>query len=147
MTASRSPSADVKCTWDLLQGKANEKLRLNAREAWWDNLDNVTADNEYQATFHLKRPQPSFIAFLASGFTPVYPCHVPAAQMRQHPIGTGPFKFVEFKPNQSIKVTKNPDYWKKGLALSRRDRMDDHSEPLDPDARLRRRQVRHDLSL
>ena len=51
-------AADVKCTWDLLQGKAKEKLRLNAREAWWANLDNVTADNDYQATFHLKRPQP-----------------------------------------------------------------------------------------
>jgi peptide/nickel transport system substrate-binding protein len=35
--------------------------------------------------------------------------------MRQHPIGTGPFKFVEYKPNQSIKVVKNPDYWKKGF--------------------------------
>jgi peptide/nickel transport system substrate-binding protein len=34
--------------------------------------------------------------------------------MRQHPIGTGPFKFVEFKPNQSIKVVRNPDYWKSG---------------------------------
>ena len=34
--------------------------------------------------------------------------------MRQHPIGTGPFKFVEFKPNQSIKVVRNPDYWKPG---------------------------------
>ena len=33
--------------------------------------------------------------------------------MRQHPIGTGPFIFVEFKPNQGIKVTRNPDYWKK----------------------------------
>jgi peptide/nickel transport system substrate-binding protein len=32
--------------------------------------------------------------------------------MRQHPIGTGPFKFVEFKPNESIKLTRNPDYWK-----------------------------------
>ena len=32
--------------------------------------------------------------------------------MRQHPIGTGPFKFVEFKPNEYIKVTRNPDYWK-----------------------------------
>jgi peptide/nickel transport system substrate-binding protein len=32
--------------------------------------------------------------------------------MRQHPIGTGPFKFVEFKPNESIKVTRNADYWK-----------------------------------
>ena len=34
--------------------------------------------------------------------------------MRTHPIGTGPFKFVEFKPNEYIKVTKNPDYWKPG---------------------------------
>jgi peptide/nickel transport system substrate-binding protein len=34
--------------------------------------------------------------------------------MRQHPIGTGPFKFVEFKPNESIKLTRNPDYWKPG---------------------------------
>ena len=33
--------------------------------------------------------------------------------MRQHPIGTGPFKFVEFKPNESIKVTRNSNYWKK----------------------------------
>ena len=29
------------------------------------------------------------------------------------PIGTGPFKFVEFKPNESIKIVRNPDYWKK----------------------------------
>jgi hypothetical protein len=35
--------------------------------------------------------------------------------MRAHPIGTGPFKFVEFKPNQSIKVARNLDYWKPGL--------------------------------
>jgi len=34
--------------------------------------------------------------------------------MRQHPIGTGPFKFAEFKPNERITVTRNPDYWKKG---------------------------------
>ena len=138
-------AADVKCTWDLLQGKAKEKLRLNAREAWWANLDEVTADNDYQATFHLKRPQPSFMAFLAAGFTPVYPCHVSPAQMRQHPIGTGPFKFVEFKPNQSIKVIEEPGLLEEGAALSRRDRMDDHPEPFDAIARLRRRQVRHDL--
>ena len=35
------------------------------------------------------------------------------AQMRRSPIGTGPFKFVEFKPNESIKIVRNPDYWKK----------------------------------
>ena len=62
----------------------------------------------------MKRPQPAFVALLASGFSPVYPCHVTPAQMRQHPIGTGPFKFVEYKPNEGIKVTRNPDYWKPG---------------------------------
>ena len=103
---------DVKCSWDLLTGKAKEKLRLNAREAWWANLNEVSADNETQVTFHLKRPQPSFLALLASGLSPVYPCHVSPAAMRQHPLGTGPFRFVEFKPNQSIKLVRNPDYWK-----------------------------------
>src|SRR6516165_1595731 len=52
---------------------------------------------------------------IASGFSAIYPCHVAPTQMRQHPIGTGPFKFVEFKPNESIKLTRNPDYRKSGL--------------------------------
>jgi peptide/nickel transport system substrate-binding protein len=30
--------------------------------------------------------------------------------MRSHPIGTGPFKFAEHKPNQSIEVVRSPDY-------------------------------------
>src|SRR5436190_4788275 len=106
-------SADVKCTWDLVQGKTTEKLRVNPRKAWYNNLQEIVTDGDYQATFVLKRPQPAFIALLASGFSPVYPCHVSPAQMRQRPIGTGPFKFVEFKPNEYIKVTKNPEYWKK----------------------------------
>ena len=67
-----------------------------------------------RVTFRLKRPQPAFPMLVAGGFSVIYPCHVSAAQMRQHPIGTGPFKFVEFKPNESIKVTRNPDYWKSG---------------------------------
>jgi peptide/nickel transport system substrate-binding protein len=105
---------DVKCTWDLLQGKAAEKFRVNPRKAWYRNLVEVVTSGDYEATFVMKRPQPAFIALLASGFSPVYPCHVSAKDMRQNPIGTGPFKFVEFKPNESIKLTRNPDYWKKG---------------------------------
>jgi peptide/nickel transport system substrate-binding protein len=105
---------DVLCTWDLLTGKSSEKLRINPRKAWYRNLEEVTANGDFEVTFRLKRPQPAFIALLASGFSPVYPCHVSPRDMRSHPIGTGPFKFVEFKPNESIKVTRNPDYWKKG---------------------------------
>ena len=106
-------SKDVKCTWDLLTGKSSEQLRVNPRKSWYRNLDQVTTNGDYEVTFHLKRPQPAFLMLLASGFTPVYPCHVSPRDMRQHPIGTGPFKFVEFKPNESIKVTRNSNYWKK----------------------------------
>lgn len=106
-------AADVKCTWDLLLDKASDKLRLNPRKSSYDNLAAVTTKGDYEVTFQLKRPQPAFPMLLAGGFSAIYPCHVSAAEMRQHPIGTGPFKFVEFKPNEDIKVTRNPDYWKK----------------------------------
>jgi peptide/nickel transport system substrate-binding protein len=105
---------DVKCTWDLLTGRGNDKLRINPRKSWYDNLDAVTANGDFEVTFRLKRPQPSFLTLLASGWSPVYSCHVSARDMRQHPIGTGPFKFVEFKPNVSITLARNPDYWKPG---------------------------------
>src|SRR6202043_2783231 len=105
---------DVRCTWELLKGEGTEKLRVNPRKIWYSNLERVTTNGDYEVTFHLKRPQPAFIALLASGMSPVYPCHVSPKDMRQHPIGTGPFKFVEFKPNEYIKVARNPDYWKSG---------------------------------
>jgi peptide/nickel transport system substrate-binding protein len=107
-------AADVKCTWDLLSGKASEKLRLNPRKSWYNNLEEVTTNGDYEVTFRLKRPQPAFLALLASGWSPVYPCHVSPRDMRARPIGTGPFKLVEFKSNEAIRVTRNPDYWKEG---------------------------------
>ncbi len=103
---------DVKCTWDLLMGTGSDKLRVNPRKAWYSNVKEVTTKGDYEVTFHLKQPQPALLALLASGWSPIYPCHVPAREMRQHPVGTGPFKFVEFKPNEYIKVVRNPDYWK-----------------------------------
>jgi peptide/nickel transport system substrate-binding protein len=104
---------DVQCTWDLLMGLSSEKLRVNPRKSWYHNVERVTTNGDYEVTFRLKRPQPAFLTALASGFSPIYPCHVAPRDMRQHPIGTGPFKFVGFKPNEYIKVTRNPDYWKK----------------------------------
>src|SRR5262249_20916650 len=107
-------AADVKCTWDLIAGKSAEKLRVNPRKSWYRNLEEVATNGDYDVTCRLQRPQISFIALLASGWSPVYPCHVAPRDMRTRPIGTGPFKFVEFKPNESVKVVRNPDYWKPG---------------------------------
>jgi len=105
---------DVQCTFDMLTGKSSEKLRVNPRKSWWRNLEAVTTNGDYEVTFHLKRPQPAFLTALAGGYSPIYPCHIKPRDMRQRPIGTGPFKFVEFKPNERITVTRNPDYWKAG---------------------------------
>ena len=107
-------AADVKCTWDLLMEKGQDKLRINPRKSWYANVVEVTMRGDYEVTFHLKQPQPALLALFASGYAPVYPCHVPAREMRQRPIGTGPFKFVDFHPNEYIKVAKNQDYWKPG---------------------------------
>ena len=106
---------DVVCTWDLLMETGPDKLRINPRKASYRNLDHVSVNGDFEVTFHLKRPQPAFPMILGSGFSTIYPCHVPAAQMRKHPIGTGPFVFVEYKQNESIKVARNPNYWKPGL--------------------------------
>jgi len=98
----------------LILEKSSDKLRLNQRKSWYRNLERVTTNGDYEVTFHLKRPQPAFPMLLADGHSAIYPCHVPARDMRGHPIGTGPFKFVEFKPNERITVARNPDYWKPG---------------------------------
>ena len=105
-------AADVACTFDLIL--TPDRLRRNPRSAWYTNLEKVTADGPSEVTFHLKQPQPSLLALLASGYTPIYPCHVPAADMRRKPVGTGPFKLADFRMNEGIKLVKNPDYWKPG---------------------------------
>ena len=105
---------DVKCTWDMLLGKSTESLRSTRARRGTAISKRSRPTAIMPSTFVLKRPQPAFLMLLATGMSPVYPCHVPPREMRTHPIGTGPFKFVEFKPNEYIKLTKNTDYWKPG---------------------------------
>ncbi len=114
---------DVKCTFDLVSGLAtSEDFRKNPRKVWYHNVKEIAVNGDNEISFLLKAPQPSFLAILASGYSPVYPCHVPQREMRTKPVGTGPFKFVEFKRNESVSLAKNADYWKKGLP--RLDRLD-----------------------
>ena len=78
---------------------SQQKFRQNPRKSWYDEVNDVTVNGDYEASFNLKRPQPALLSLLASGYTPIYPCHVSPGDMRTKPIGTGPFKFVEFKAN------------------------------------------------
>jgi len=57
----------------------------------------------------MKRPQSAFLALLASGFSPVYPCHVSPRDMRQHSDRHAAPSIVEFKPNGRFKLVRNAD--------------------------------------
>lgn len=105
---------DVACTWNYQIEKSSARLRANPRQSLYKNLERIETNGDFEVTFHLKRPQPAFPVLLGGGVSPVYPCHVPPDVMRRHPIGTGPFKFMEFKPNQFVRVARNSDYWKPG---------------------------------
>jgi peptide/nickel transport system substrate-binding protein len=105
---------DVQCTWRMLIGKTEtQDFKRNPRKVWYTKLQDVSVNGDHEATFELSEPQPSLPVLLASAFSPVYPCHVPQQLMRTRPVGTGPFKFVEFKRGELVHLVRNPDYWKK----------------------------------
>ena len=109
-------SKDVKFTFDVVREAADApaKLRINPRKEWYANVDAVEAPDPHTVVFRLKRPQPSLVAMLASGYSPVIPAHVPIAEHRSRCIGTGPFKFKEWKRGQTVDLVRNPDYFVKG---------------------------------
>ncbi|MGJ7911603.1 ABC transporter substrate-binding protein [Neobacillus sp. LXY-1] len=81
-------------------------------------IKEVKAIDDYTVQFTLKRPQAPFLKNLAmSPFGIASPDAVKkyGDDFRSHPVGTGPFKFVEWKQNDTITLEKNPDYWQKGL--------------------------------
>src|SRR5438034_43284 len=109
-------ATDVKYTLDVLREApdAPAKLRTNPRHEWYVNVDRVEAVDPRTVVIRLKRPQPSFLLMLASGFTPIYAAHVPAASYRTGCIGTGPFKVKEWRKGEFVEYVKNPSYFVKG---------------------------------
>src|SRR5688500_10937940 len=107
---------DVKFTFDMLREApdAPAKLRINPRKDWYANVEAIEAADTHTVVFRLKKPQPSLIMMLASGYTPVYAAHVPPAAYRTGCMGTGPFKLKEWRKGEFIDFVKNPDYFIKG---------------------------------
>lgn len=80
-------------------------------------IESVTATGDYEVEFKLKRPQAPFLKNLAmSSFGIASPTAFESAgdKFGDAPVGTGPFKFVEWKRNDSITIEKNPDYYVEG---------------------------------
>src|SRR5712664_1245600 len=108
-------SRDVKYTFDVVRegAEAPAKLRLSPRKDWYANVEAIEAPEPHTVVFRLKRPQPSFLLMLASGYSPVYPAHVPLAELRQRCVGTGPFRLKEYTRGQMVELERNPEYFVK----------------------------------
>lgn len=68
----------------------------------------------------LANPAPYLIMALSGYESPMLPKHIfGQGDIKTHPnannpIGTGPFKFVQWEKGQFIRLDRNPDYWRKG---------------------------------
>jgi peptide/nickel transport system substrate-binding protein len=109
-------SRDAKYTFDMIREARDTpaRLRLNPRKDWYANVEAIEAPDPHTVTFRLKRPQPSLLVMLASGYSPVYPAHVPPAEFRTRCVGTGPFKLKEWRRGEFVDYVRNPDYFVKG---------------------------------
>ncbi|PYM58944.1 MAG: peptide ABC transporter substrate-binding protein, partial [Candidatus Rokuibacteriota bacterium] len=107
---------DVKFTFDMLREApdAQGKLRINPRKDWYANVEAVETADAHTVVFRLKRPQPSLLLMLASGYAPIYAAHVPTATYRTGCIGTGPFKLKEWRRGEFVEYVKNPEYFVQG---------------------------------
>ncbi|MBI4083335.1 MAG: peptide ABC transporter substrate-binding protein, partial [Candidatus Lambdaproteobacteria bacterium] len=61
-------SRDAKHTFDIVRGKSLKRLRLNPRKLWYFNIEEIVTNGDHELVLKLKRPQPSILAMLATGF-------------------------------------------------------------------------------
>lgn len=80
-------------------------------------VSKVEAADPTTAVITLKKADASFMAKLMSYAAKIVPQEEVEknGDLMNTAVGTGPFKFVEYVPNSSFKVEKNPDFWIPGL--------------------------------
>ena len=82
-------------------------------------ITKVEVVNPTTVRFTLKEPQGPFLANLAmfdSVLASPTAIEKRGTESCKHPVGTGAFRFVEWKPNQEVILEANPDYWDKASA-------------------------------
>ncbi|MBI4081886.1 MAG: ABC transporter substrate-binding protein [Candidatus Lambdaproteobacteria bacterium] len=107
-------AADVKHSFDVYRGAKRSGLKLNPRKDWLSQIREIVTNGDAEVAFHLKAPQPSLLAMLASGAMPVYPGHIDFGELRTRAIGTGPFKLKAYERDQHFTLEKNGAYFVKG---------------------------------
>jgi peptide/nickel transport system substrate-binding protein len=108
-------SADVKFSIIDVLKKVHPRGANTFRE-----LTDIETPDAHTAVFKLSNPAPYVLMALSSYESPIIPQHIYGkGDIRQHenanrPLGSGPFKFVEWQRGQYMRFDRNPDYWKKG---------------------------------
>jgi peptide/nickel transport system substrate-binding protein len=78
----------------------------------------VETPDELTAVFKLKTPAPYMMMALSGYESPMLPKHIyGVGDIKTHPnanspVGTGPFKFVEWRRGEFVRLDKNPNYWR-----------------------------------
>ncbi len=99
-------SRDVKWTFDsLLQGKIR-----STKAAVYRFVDRIDAPDDFTVVFHLKEPDATLLWNLSDGAIGIVP-YGSGDEMTQHPIGSGPFKFVSAETDREVVIERNDDYW------------------------------------
>ena len=104
----------VKVTFDRVTNPDNKLKRYNL----YKNIAKTEAVDATTVKFTLTEPFSPFINTLAhpSGviISPAALAKFGSKGIAQNPVGTGPFKFVEWKSTDYLKVAKFDGYWRKG---------------------------------
>ena len=84
-------------------------------------VSSIDTPDDYTAIFNLENPAPYMLRALSGYESPIVPKHLlegedpRSADLVNNPVGTGAYKFVEWKKGQYIRLDKNENYWKPGL--------------------------------
>jgi peptide/nickel transport system substrate-binding protein len=82
-------------------------------------VESIDTPDPLTAVFHLSEPAPYMLMALSGYESPMLPKHIfGTGDINNHPnankpIGTGPYKFVEWQKGQYMRFDRNPEYWKK----------------------------------
>ena len=102
----------VKFTFDRLLGDEGKK---GPQQSNYNAIEKVVVVNANTVDFILKNPDPVLLTKLA-GYgamivPPKYITEKGSAYFGANPVGTGPFKFTEYKPKVSLSFERNASYW------------------------------------
>jgi peptide/nickel transport system substrate-binding protein len=83
------------------------------QKGWFSTIDRVEIVDPLTVRFHTKVPDPAMPARMTLMYqlAPKYVAQVGDQQANLKPVGTGPFKFVEWQKNERIVVEANDAHW------------------------------------